>query len=142
MAHAARYAIQPALYDLAFPSPDGKYILKAIVFSFVPLCYSTRRGILYRNVQFIESLSGAVLWTREINQCHCDTEVEAYWSADSRHAAINQTNQHLDTVSSLNTKFPSLYWIDLPGLEEVKALADEDDRIYFNPHPTMTVFSV
>jgi len=85
MAMYAQYAIKPELYDLVFPSPDGKYAVKASVSSFFGLL-DPFMGIDYCDVRIIDYAIGAVLLDEDVTY----NNIKVDWSPDSRYAAVSQ----------------------------------------------------
>ncbi|MCL1859031.1 MAG: hypothetical protein FWF92_07325 [Oscillospiraceae bacterium] len=124
----AQYATKPELYDLVFPSPDGKYLVKATVYSFMGV---GSVGNLY-NVYLLDRLTDSVIF--DLNDIVIGVKIE--WSPDSRYFAISH---HVSWVSATNVfDTQTGNYINLPQLNELKEVIKETlsnfycDREYFD----------
>jgi hypothetical protein len=110
----AMYVIKPDLYDLYFPSPDGRYTAKGNVYTFIS---AYNRGIIYGDVQIIDSTADAVVWSMEIARFGLSVE----WSQDSRYAAISYRikESHTDLLDTQNMIIRII-----PGIRELRSYAD------------------
>lgn len=90
IAMAAKYAIKPELYDLAYQSPDGKFEIKL-----TPETFYTRwdpfGGIEY-NVRITDLETGASLTPPDTQTVVSCPTVE--WSPDSKYAAVSRSHRH------------------------------------------------
>lgn len=131
---AAAYAIKPELYDLEYPSPDGKYILKASINNFAG-AMDPFNGINY-NVNIIESETGLVYITTD--EIYNKVDMKIKWSPDSRYATISKGYRHYycrtDIFDIENAKF-----IVLPDKKEIEDILgiklsyyDSEKNITFN----------
>jgi hypothetical protein len=84
MAMKAAYTSKPELYDIDYPSPDGKYILKAGIYSFLDYIYNSTVQ-LEKNISIIDCETGNVLFLSNMIY----TNLSVGWSLDSRYAIIS-----------------------------------------------------
>jgi len=84
MARYAQYIIKPELYDLVFPSPDGRYAVKASVYSFLN-CGINVSGIDYYNIKLVDCTTDSDVIVLD----GFDNNIEVEWSSDSRYAAMS-----------------------------------------------------
>jgi len=80
-----KYAIKPELYDLVFTSPDGKYAVKASVYSFAKIGTHTA-GTDYCDVRLVDCATDSVIVT---SRWDIYNNIEVEWSPDCRYAAIS-----------------------------------------------------
>ena len=111
-----KYSIKPELYELNFPSPDGKYAVKADVDSFF-VQNLNRNGIRYINRRITPNSDDSALHVLK----GVESNIEVEWSPDSRYAAISHGHYHLyfytDVYNTVNMEY-----IELPKKEELEKL--------------------
>lgn len=85
----AEYAIDPSIYDLSFPSPDGRYTAAVMVDSFISFY---NHGASYNDIFIADNASGEYVCRTEAKQTFFTGglfDVKVNWSADSRFAVIS-----------------------------------------------------
>ena len=140
IAMAAMYKISPELYDREFVSPDGRYTLRAEVYSF----YQTivpYDNICYR-LRLVDNATGEVVAAVYDNFVFADgIDNNIGWSPDSKYVSVTQSYRHSYTVTGLLDTSRAEY-IQLPHAEQVEDIigkplsltADgEYDRVHFRP---------
>ena len=141
VAMAAMYAISPELYDREFVSPDGRYTLRAEVYSF----YQTivpYDNICYR-LRLVDNATGEVTAAPYDSFVFADgIDNNIGWSPDSKYVSVTQSYRHSYTVTGLLDTSRAEY-IQLPHAEQVEDIigkplslpADdgEYDRVHFRP---------
>ena len=141
VAMAAMYAISPELYDREFVSPDGRYTLRAEVYSF----YQTivpYDNICYR-LRLVDNATGEVTAAPYDSFVFADgIDNNISWSPDSKYVSVTQSYRHSYTVTGLFDTSRAEY-IQLPHAEQVEDIigkplsltADggEYDRVHFRP---------
>lgn len=141
IAMAAMYAISPELYDREFVSPDGRYSLRAEVYSF----YQTivpYDNICYR-LCLVDNTTGEVTAAPYDSFVFADgIDNNIGWSPDSKYVSVTQSYRHSYTVTGLLDTSRAEY-IQLPHAEQVEDIigrplsltADggEYDRVHFRP---------
>lgn len=140
IAMAAMYKISPELYDREFVSPDGRYTLRAEVYSF----YQTivpYDNICYR-LRLVDNATGEVAAAPYDSFVFADgIDNNIGWSPDSKYVSVTQSYRHSYTVTGLLDTSRAEY-IQLPHAEQVEdiigkplSLPDdgEYDRVHFRP---------
>ena len=141
IAMAAMYKISPELYDREFVSPDGRYTLRAEVYSF----YQTivpYDNICYR-LCLVDNATGEVAAAPYDSFVFADgIDNNIGWSPDSKYVSVTQSYRHSYTVTGLLDTSRAEY-IQLPHAEQVEDIigkplslpADdgEYDRVHFRP---------
>lgn len=141
IAMAAMYKISPELYDREFISPDGRYTLRAEVYSF----YQTivpYDNICYR-LRLVDNATGEVAAAPYDSFVLADgIDNNIGWSPDSKYVSVTQSYRHSYTVTGLLDTSRAEY-IQLPHAEQVEDIigkplsltADggEYDRVHFRP---------
>ena len=141
IAMAAMYKISPELYDREFVSPDGRYTLRAEVYSF----YQTivpYDNICYR-LRLVDNATGEVAAAPYDSFVFADgIDNNIGWSPDSKYVSVTQSYRHSYTVTGLLDTSRAEY-IQLPHAEQVEDIigkplsltADggEYDRVHFRP---------
>lgn len=141
IAMAAMYEISPELYDREFVSPDGRYTLRAEVYSF----YQTivpYDNICYR-LCLVDNATGEVVAAVYDNFVFADgIDNNIGWSPDSKYVSVTQSYRHSYTTTGLLDTSRAEY-IQLPHAEQVEDIigrplslshADgEYDRVHFRP---------
>ena len=141
IAMAAMYEISPELYDREFVSPDGRYTLRAEVYSF----YQTiipYDNICYR-LRLVDNATGEVTAAPYDSFVFADgIDNNIGWSPDSKYVSVTQSYRHSYTVTGLLDTSRAEY-IQLPHAEQVEDIigkplslshADgEYDRVHFLP---------
>lgn len=140
IAMAAMYKISPELYDREFVSPDGRYTLRAEVYSF----YQTivpYDNICYR-LRLVDNATGEVAAAPYDSFVFADgIDNNIGWSPDSKYVSVTQSYRHSYTVTGLFDTSRAEY-IQLPHAEQVEDIigkplsltADgEYDRVHFRP---------
>ena len=141
IAMAAMYEISPELYDREFVSPDGRYTLRAEVYSF----YQTivpYDNICYR-LCLVDNTTGEVTAAPYDSFVFADgIDNNISWSPDSKYVSVTQSYRHSYTVTGLFDTSRAEY-IQLPHAEQVEDIigkplslpADdgEYDRVHFRP---------
>ena len=139
IAMAAMYEISPELYDREFVSPDGRYTLRAEVYSF----YQTivpYDNICYR-LRLVDNATGEVTAPYDSFVFADGIDNNIGWSPDSKYVSVTQSYRHSYTVTGLFDT-PRAEYIQLPHAEQVEDIigkplsltADgEYDRVHFRP---------
>lgn len=140
IAMAAMYKISPELYDREFISPDGRYSLRAEVYSF----YQTivpYDNICYR-LRLVDGMTGEVTAPYDSFVFADSIDNNIGWSPDSKYVSVTQSYRHSYTVTGLFDTSRAEY-IQLPHAEQVEDIigrplslshADgEYDRVHFRP---------
>ena len=140
IAMAAMYKISPELYDREFVSPDGRYTLRAEVYSF----YQTivpYDNICYR-LRLVDNATGEVTAAPYDSFVFADgIDNNIGWSPDSKYVSVTQSYRHSYTVTGLLDTSRAEY-IQLPHAEQVEDIigkplsltADgEYDLVHFRP---------
>lgn len=141
VAMAAMYAISPELYDREFVSPDGRYTLRAEVYSF----YQTivpYDNICYR-LCLVDNATGEVVAAVYDNFVFADgIDNNIGWSPDSKYVSVTESWRSSYTTTGLFDTSRAEY-IQLPHAEQVEDIigkplslpADdgEYDRVHFRP---------
>mgnify|MGYP001860135901 FL=1 len=141
IAMAAMYAISPELYDREFVSPDGRYTLRAEVYSF----YQTivpYDNICYR-LRLVDNATGEVTAAPYDSFVFADgIDNNIGWSPDSKYVSVTQSYRHSYTVTGLLDTSRAEY-IQLPHAEQVEDIigkplslshaGGEYDRVHFRP---------
>lgn len=91
IAMAARYAIKPELYDLVYPSPDGRLELKLMPETFYTL-WDPFGGIEY-SVHITDLETGESI-TPLNTETVVSGDVHVEWSPDSRYVAVSRSHRH------------------------------------------------
>ena len=124
LARYAAYTIQPELYTLTYPSPDGKYVLKWAPTTFVTML-DPFMGTMY-NISVIDIQTGK---TAIACAEFFEEESSLHWSPDSRYAAVSAGYRH---------SYRDVYvfymasgdCILLPGEEELETLLETELTYY------------
>ncbi len=141
IAMAAMYVISPELYDREFVSPDGRYTLRAEVYSF----YQTivpYDNICYR-LRLVDNTTGETVAAPYDSFVFADSiDNNISWSPDSKYVSVTQSYRHSYTTTGLFDTVRAEY-IQLPHAEQVEDIigkplsltADggEYDRVHFRP---------
>ncbi len=141
IAMAAMYEISPELYDREYVSPDGRYTLRAEVYSF----YQTivpYDNICYR-LRLVDNATGEVTAAPYDSFVFADgIDNNISWSPDSKYVSVTQSYRHSYTVTGLFDTSRAEY-IQLPHAEQVEdiigkplsltAAGGEYDRVHFRP---------
>ena len=126
----AIYEIKPEVYDLSFPSLDGRYTARIKVESFHSIF---NYGPTFNDIQIVENSVNEVIHATKM-----ENNVNFYgcfytnlnWSADSRYAVIDCEGQRSGSVMAIDTY--SKCDIHLPGAEEaVNHVFPGEDIYYF-----------
>ncbi|MCI8388170.1 MAG: hypothetical protein HFE63_06880 [Clostridiales bacterium] len=117
----AKYAIKPELYDREYPSPDGKYALKAAIESFVT-GLNPFMGFSYY-LSIIDTSDGSVLVTADkaydIYGSFFNPQIK--WSPDSQYLTISESYRHYYYVTYAFDIKNSVF-VHLPYEEELNGL--------------------
>ena len=141
IAMAAMYKISPELYDREFVSPDGRYTLRAEVYSF----YQTivpYDNICYR-LCLVDNATGEVAAAPYDSFVFADSiDNNISWSPDSKYVSVTQSYRHSYTVTGLLDTSRAEY-IQLPHAEQVEDIigkplslsvdGGEYDCVHFRP---------
>ena len=118
IAMAAIYKISPELYDREFVSPDGRYTLRAEVYSF----YQTivpYDNICYR-LRLVDNATGEVTAAPYDSFVFADgIDNNIGWSPDSKYVSVTQSYRHSYTTTGLFDTVRAEY-IQLPHAEQVE----------------------
>ena len=118
IAMAAMYKISPELYDREFVSPDGRYTLRAEVYSF----YQTivpYDNICYR-LRLVDNATGEVAAAPYDSFVFADgIDNNIGWSPDSKYVSVTQSYRHSYTTTGLLDTSRAEY-IQLPHAEQVE----------------------
>ncbi len=113
------YLIKPELYDISYPSPDGKYEIRAVVESFFTL-YDPFTGVSYM-LHLVDNSDGSVIATASgaYSLANASGESLISWSLDSKYAMFEDSYRHMYTniilFDTTNSSCHTLY--DEGGLE-------------------------
>ena len=122
IASYVKYIINPDLYDLSYPSPDGKYTIKCSVLSFVPVYASG--DLRYFDFRLVDKTTGSTLAMSDIDEI----SFNIIWSDDSKYAAISYGDQKYyyktDVFDALNGRF-----IELLGIDEIQDSLELDKEL-------------
>jgi hypothetical protein len=130
----AIYAIKPEVYDLSYPSPDGKYTAKLIV-DWLGSFFNHGRS--FNSIQIIERPANKMIYATEMSHVVGIGGLispDVNWSADSRFAVIDCCGRRSGSVMAIDIE--SKNYICLPGAEEMinYAYPEEDaDSILLVP---------
>ena len=141
IAMAAMYKISPELYDREYVSPDGRYTLRAEVYSF----YQTivpYDNICYR-LRLVDNATGEVVAAPYDSFVFADgIDNNIGWSPDSKYVSVTQSYRHSYTTTGLFDTVRAEY-IQLPHAEQVEDIigkplslshdGGEYDRVHFRP---------
>ena len=122
----ARHAIKPELFDIVFPSRDGKYEVRASISYFSIIGYSAG-GDMYNDIRLIDLKNGEVMVSLDKGFVN----IYAEWSPDGRYAAVSYSVGLYGTIATTTVVFDTLYGIciKLPGEKEVRSiLCDKFDH--------------
>lgn len=89
MAKAAAYAIDPSLYDLEYPSPDGTKRIRITVETFFTE-WNSEIGTTYKDVFLTDAASDETL---AVHQNGSILFPSVFWTEDSRYAVITHGHQ-------------------------------------------------
>ena len=118
IAKAAAYIIDPELYDLTFASPDGRYELKANVYSFDGL-NSMFIGMEYK-LCVVDSVTNTVLAAAP-SFFLSSPDFRVNWTPDSRYVTIEQVGRYNDKyISGFSTE--NWNYFELPDTVDLECL--------------------
>ena len=118
----AAYTIQPDLYDQKVISPDGKYSLKAVVYSFEKI-WDPFVGIEYY-INIIDNETDSILISSDKIYTFPFSlfETGIHWSADSRYLVLEQKYRHHPHTIDVFDVFMNQI-IPMPGENDVEQAA-------------------
>lgn len=119
IARAIQYAINPNIYDLVFPSPDGKHYIKGNIYSFITYD-DFFNSPTYGDIQLIECSTDSVIWKEKIDMLN----LSAYWSPNSHYAAITYNFHWISYTNILDVK--NRNYIHLPRINDLINFLSDD----------------
>ena len=122
----AKYVIKPELYDLSFPSPDGKYAVKASLYS---VMNATVHYIFsYYNLRVVELEADSIVY---ISNLWGYENIKVEWSPDSLYAAISsgwpRYFYETDVFDVRNGNY-----LTLPNTDETSEITGRDMRSFLD----------
>ena len=129
---AAKYAIQPELFDRVFPSPDGKCVLKAPIYTFMDMFGTVDSGPINNKAIFVEAEKNVMVCEIGLDINTIDF-LEADWSANSRFVAITHHFKRYTSVAIIDTQaFSSIV---IPKADELIDYFGAEAAPFFEPEP-------
>ena len=124
-----KYTIKPELYDLSFPSPDGKYSIECSVYTFdqaLIMFGHTKSGFTYRDIRLVDEANDSVIAVSDFKEM----SVNVKWSSDSKYAALSSGHvsyyKSTDVFDVQNAKF-----IELPSLNVVEEKSKFNEELNY-----------
>ncbi|MDD2269018.1 MAG: hypothetical protein PHY15_05640 [Eubacteriales bacterium] len=119
-----KYIIKPELYDLDYPSPDGKYSIKGSVYTFLYTGWSAK---IFNNIRLVDNTTNSVLAVSDIY----DNEIGVNWSENNKYVAIthgyvSRYYSTTDVFDIQNSKF-----IKLPSYKDIGKILNIE-LMYYN----------